>query len=199
MPDLMLDWTGETVVILAGGPSVLDLDLSLLLGHRVIAINSAWKLYPHADVLFFADGRWFERFKPNGFTGLCVTTGNVTDPTVMSFAKVAPMHLATEPDKLALNRSSVTGAINLAVHLGAGKVILLGVDGKFVDGRRHGHDDEYPWHFVAGSYEQQAAEFRQVASSIPVPVINCSPVSDLDVWPRMSLADALEYEPAEAR
>ncbi|PSJ55766.1 hypothetical protein [Pseudaminobacter soli (ex Li et al. 2025)] len=196
MPDPMLDWSGETVVILAGGPSVLDLDLSLLLGHRVIAINSAWKLYPLADVLFFADGRWYDRFKPMGFSGLCVTTGSVSDPAVVHLAKVAPTRLATLRGELALNRSSVTGAINLAVHFGAGKIVLLGVDGKFVDGRRHGHDDEYPWHYVARSYEDQTAEFRQVAPSIPVPVINCSPVSNLKVWPRMSLAEALKIEPA---
>lgn len=184
------EWAGETVVILAGGPSVNQQDLSLLSGRRVIAINSAWKLYPSADVLFFADGRWWQHFRPD-FAGMCVSTGVTTSPRVKRLEKVEPVAMSTDPRNLALKTSSVSGAINLALHFGAGKIVLLGVDGKQSNGRRHAHDDNYPWPLIDGCFDKHAAEFRQVAPSIPVAVINCSPVSDLDLWPRMTLEQAL--------
>lgn len=185
------DWAGETVFILAGGPSVLDLDLSLLKGRRVIAINSAWKAYPDADALFFADWRWWTQFKPQ-FEGLCVSTGG-SDNRVKKLVKVAPDAMATDPRNLALKSTSVTGAINLALHFGAAKIVLLGVDGKLsTAGRRHCHDEKYPWAMKAGCFDEHAAEFRKIAPSIPVPVLNCSPASTLDAWPKMTLEQALE-------
>lgn len=185
------DWPGEVAVILAGGPSVLNQDLSPLAGRRVIAINSAWHTYPKADVLFGADARWWREFKP-GFPGLCISTGPTGSPRVKVLEKVLPDRLATDPGKVALRKSSVTGAINIAVHFGAAKIVLLGVDGRLApDGKRHNHGEVYPWALRDGCFAEHAAEFRQIAGSVPVPVINCSPVSDLDVWPRMTLEDAL--------
>ncbi|MER9355549.1 methyltransferase domain-containing protein [Mesorhizobium sp. M0514] len=186
------EWTGETVFILAGGASVLSQDLSLLSGRRVIAINSAWKTYPQADVLFFADTRWWTKFHPD-FGGLVVTTCAWSDKRIKNLKKIAPgKGIATRPDTLALETTSVTGAINLAVHFGASRIVLLGVDGQIVKGQRHHHTDAYPWPFKGDSFGKHAAEFRAVAASIPVPVINCSPVSNLDIWPKMTLEEAVK-------
>jgi hypothetical protein len=187
------EWPGCTVIIIAGGPSVLSQDLSLLAGRRVIAINSAWKTYPQADVLFFADARWWRELdKALEYKGRVVTTSGVADPRVLRLNKVDPSPISLDPHSLALRRTSVTGAINLAVHLGAAKIVLLGVDGQLLDGTRHNHGIKYPWPLKAGCFDEHAAEFQLVAPSIPIPVINASPVSTLDVWPKMSLEQALE-------
>jgi hypothetical protein len=107
-------------------------------------------------------------------------------------AKIDPSAISTNPDRIALKRSSVTGAINLAVHFGAALIPLLGVDGRLVSGVRHNHDDRYPWPMVKGCFDDHAAEFRRIAPSIPVPIVNCSPASDLGIWPKMTLEQALE-------
>lgn len=188
-------WRGETAFVLAGGPSVLSLDLSLLAGRKVIAINSAWKTYPQADVLFFADGRWWKQFKP-AFTGMIVTTASeIGLPGIHVMEKVQPKEgLALARTKIALRRTSVTGAINLAVHFGCDRIVLLGVDGGFLNGVRHNHDDRYPWPMVNGCWDEHAAEFGQIAPSakaLGISILNASPESRIDVWPKVSFAEAI--------
>lgn len=52
---------GEAVFVIGGGPSVKGFDFSRLKGRRIIAVNNAgFDLVPWADVLFWADARWFD-------------------------------------------------------------------------------------------------------------------------------------------
>lgn len=188
-------WRGETAFILAGGPSVLSLDLSLLAGRKVIAINSAWKTYRQADVLFFADGRWWKQFKP-AFAGMMVTTATeIGVPGIHVLEKTAPKEgLTLDRRKVALRRTSVTGAINLAVHFGCDRIVLLGVDGGPVNGVRHNHDDRYPWPMVNGCWDEHAVEFAQIepsARALGISILNASPESRIDVWPKVSFAEAI--------
>lgn len=187
------EWSG-TAFIIAGGPSVLEQDLSPLAGRRVIAINSAWHTWRKADVLFFADARWWTEYrpKPDRFSGLVVTTSHIVHPDVKRLNKVEPFAMSLDRGCVALRRSSVTGAINLALHFGAEKIVLLGVDGKLgADGRRHSHGVKYKWALRPKCFDEHNVEFRKVAASIPVPVFNCSPVSTIDAWPKMKFEDCL--------
>ncbi|TIM09145.1 hypothetical protein [Mesorhizobium sp.] len=196
------EWEGETVFILASGPSVLDLDLSLLTGRRVIAVKSSWLHWPAADVLFFADGRWWleKRLRPSAdaFAGLIVTTAmEIGDPRVKRIKKIDPKHLSAKPSEVALARTSTTGGINLAIHFGAKRIVLLGVDGKLgADGRRHSHGLKWPW--PKGGEPQafagQLAEYRAIAPSaaaMGVEIVNANPDSAVHVWPRLKFEDCL--------
>lgn len=196
------EWAGETGFVLAGGASVKLLDLSLLKGRRVIAINSAVLAYPDADILFFADARWWSdpakrwRADIGSFTGRVVTTSNVGPPGTLRLTKIEPTHgLATKPDQVALSRSGVTGAINILVHLGCKRIVLLGVDGKVsTDGRRHHHGAAYPWPMVKACFDHHAAEFKAVAPSLVkagVEIVNANPDSAIDVWPKMPFEDVI--------
>jgi hypothetical protein len=132
MAQLVRDWEGETVFILAGGPSVLGLDLSLLKGRRVIAINSAHLSYPDADALFYADADWWTRHRMEraGLSPARSSPQRAWRPeAVKRLVKVdAGGHFAS-PGRIALSATSVSGAINIATLRGAGRVVLLGVDG----------------------------------------------------------------------
>lgn len=187
-------WPGQTVFIAAGGPSLTRETAKTLRGRRVIAINSAWQIVPEADYVFFADGRWWQKFKPK-FEGIGVTTSDIMVPNVLRLKKVEPFALSTDPRNLALRKTSVTGAINMAVHLGASRIVLLGVDGKLAsDGRRHNHGDKYPWPMRKGCFDDHAAEFAKIAPSavkMGVEIINANPDSAIAVWPRMKLEDCL--------
>jgi len=48
-------WDGGECFILGGGPSLRVEQVSSLQGHRVIAVNQAYKLGNWIDVLFFGD------------------------------------------------------------------------------------------------------------------------------------------------
>ncbi len=45
-------WNKSTVFIIGGGPSLLDIDLSLLHDKRVIGVNQAYKLGNWIDILW---------------------------------------------------------------------------------------------------------------------------------------------------
>ncbi|RWQ12345.1 hypothetical protein [Mesorhizobium sp.] len=195
-------WPGETVFVLAAGPSTAALDLSRLAGRRVIAVKSAWAVYPKADVLFFADGRWWreKQLRPSvdAFAGLIVTTAmEIGDPRVKRIKKIDPKHFSAKPGEVALARSSTTGAINLAIHFGARRIVLLGVDAKLgADGRRHNHGLKWPWPkgATAESFADQAKEFEAIAPSaaaMGVEIVNANPDSAIRTWPRLKFEDCL--------
>lgn len=193
-------WPGETVFILAAGPSTAALDLSRLAGRKVIAVKSAWAVYPKADVLFFADGRWWreKQLRPgvDAFAGQIVTTAmEIGDARVKRIKKISPSHFSAKSDEVALARSSTTGAINLAIHFGARRIVLLGVDAKpAADGTRHNHRMKWPWPLRDGCWSAQAKEFEAVAPSavkLGVEIVNANPDSAVQVWPRLKFEDCL--------
>lgn len=193
-------WPGETVFVLAAGPSTAALDLSRLASRRVIAVKSAWAVYRQADVLFFADGRWWREkaLRPGEkeFAGPIVTTApEIGDARVMRIKKINPTHLSADPKAVALARSSTTGAINLAIHFGSKKIVLLGVDAKpAADGTRHNHRLKWPWPLKDGCWTAQAKEFEAIAPSavkMGVEIVNANPDSAVHVWPRLKFEECL--------
>ena len=53
-------WSGETVVVIATGPSLTAEDVDYCRGKaRVIAINDAYTLAPWADALYATDAKWW--------------------------------------------------------------------------------------------------------------------------------------------
>lgn len=195
------EWEGETAFVLAGGASVRDLDLSPLKGRRVVAINSAWKSWPDVDFLFFADGRWWRdgNFEgAAGFAGKIITTAAACygPKNILRLGKVDPSNgLAKKPHQVAFSSSSVTGVINLLVHLGVARIVLLGVDGRLAgDGQKHHHGVKYPWAHVANCFDRHVAEFLAVAPSIRaagVEVINVNPDSAIDAWPKVPFQEVI--------
>lgn len=194
-------WPGETVFVLAAGPSTQSLDLTRLEGRKVIAVKSAWKVYPQADVLFFADGRWWREkaLRPGAdeFKGLIVTTApEVGDPRVKVIGRTMPCKaLSADPAKIVLERSSTTGAINLALHFGARKIVLLGTDAKpGANGQRHNHGLRWPWELRPGCWTAQIKEFDRIAPSaekLGVEIVNANPDSAVTCWPRLRFEDCL--------
>lgn len=207
MAQLVRDWEGETAFVLAGGPSVLDLDLSLLKGRRVIAINSAHLTYPSADALFYADAGWWTDtgWKEPAFAGEIFTTSSVGGPkTVKRLVKIKPaLGVSTDPGRVAMDATSVAGATNILIHRGVARIIWLGVDGCLgPNGRRHHHGARYPNPLIKGWFDRHRKELESLAPSIRalgVEIINCSPVSHIACWPKMSLPEALALPPPKGQ
>ena len=98
------EWPGETVFIVGGGPSVLGQDLNALRGRRVIAINSSVHAVPWADILYFADWRWWyepeNRAAATSFAGRVVTTSRQVPDKCAGLPQDQTAGLAPEPNSL---------------------------------------------------------------------------------------------------
>lgn len=89
--------------------------------------------------------------------------------------------------------NSGAGAISLAAHLGARRIVLLGYDCQHApDGRRHWHGDHPKQLRNAGAVERWPEQFRAVRDRLSgVEIINASRASALDMFPRADLEDVL--------
>lgn len=193
-------WAGETCFVVAGGPSARDLPPRLD-GENLIVVNSSYRRLPLADYLFFGDARWWEEelcsheYELGTFGGDIVTcAAAVTGPQVLRLKRINPPPLADDPGTVAMRKTSLTGAINLAVHLGVARIVLVGADCKpGADGRTH-HHAPHPWPQTATCYAEWIGELTAIAPALDarkVTVVNASPGSALTCWPIVSLEDAL--------
>jgi len=202
-----LDLDGATVVIAASGPSqtLEALAIAKASGAVVIAINSTWRIAGEAAVLYGADARWWKRGAPkaNEFAGLRISAERVTglDAPVRQF-KVAPDYpMRFDGEMLGHGGNSAYQAANLAALWGARRIILTGVDckspGDHWHGRHEGPAEDETNEGTIALWLQCWADAAKQLERQGVEVINCSPDSALDVFPRAALVDALPM--AEAR
>ena len=126
-------WDGQTVVCIGGGPSLTAADVNAVRGvARVIAINDAYRLAPWADVLYAADSRWIEWHDGvPSFTGPKYSIESRDTTKRKGWAALRNTgYLGLEIERTGLRAGFNGGfqAINLAVHLGARRIVLLGYD-----------------------------------------------------------------------
>lgn len=157
-------------------------------------------LAPWADLLYACDHGWWERYAP-AFGGMKVTQ----DPRVASIRD--DVHrVPCDPDGTGLSRDPhrIHGggnggyqAVNLAVLLGAARIILLGFDmSAGPDGRRHAYPDHQPG--LNNPDESNFMNWRTAFAALArdlraagIPVVNCSTRTALDCFPRGTLETVL--------
>ena len=187
------EWETETAFIIAGGPSVLGVDLEQLRGRNVIVINSSVYAVPWAQFLYFGDYRWYaeaeNREAVAKFGGRVVTTSRIVqDPKVLLCRKTDPPGLAFENDTLMQKYTSLSAATNLAFHLvgPGGTIVWLGADGKHAaDGRTH-HHKQHPWPHRRDGYSMQLTELRTI-----IPTLEELQITALNASPGTAWADLL--------
>ena len=183
-------WQGETCYILGGGPSLKAVDVERLRGARVIAVNEAYLLGDWLPVVFFGDCRWYVWHKSRllHFGGLKVTTCRtcVNQPGIKRMRKVNhPRGLESRRDALKWNWSSGAAAINLAVHFGVQRIVLLGFDMRAVGKETHWHD-HYTHDPKRDPYARFLKGFPDLAkalASLRVECVNACPGSALQDFP----------------
>ncbi len=208
-------WTVPRAFLIGGGPSLLGFDFEVLAGRRCIAINNSWEKLPEADILYFCDRVWWDKKPPKAdhlatvyktnaeaakahFRGQYVVSlaADCADPFVKHLRNAGRNGaLSTNPSALAHGSNSGYQAINLAVLLGAKRIVLLGIDMK-VDGAKthwhqgHGQDIHTMGHrlkTMAGYFPRLLEPLR----SAGVEVINSSMESALTCFPKVPLAEIL--------
>ena len=190
-------WPGETVVILASGPSLTEADCDYVRGKaRVIAINSTYRLAPWADVLYACDARWWVWHQgAKDFAGLkfALTKDAARWPGVVVLKNTGTNGLEHDPHGLKNGRNGGYQSINLAVHLGATRIVLLGFDmQKGPKGEQHWHED-HP-NKIGPDYRKWLGLFETLVGplkKVGVEVINCTRSTRLACFPCASLESVL--------
>ncbi|GHC19430.1 hypothetical protein [Aidingimonas halophila] len=124
------------------------------------------------------DRKWWQVMQPQ-FDGECVTVaGNVLRATRTNAPK---------------GGNSGAGAMLLARHRGATRIVLLGYDCQYApDGKRHWHGNHRNGLGNAVSLPKFYGQFEEARDRLyDVEVINCSRATALDMWPRGRLEDEL--------
>lgn len=191
---------GTDVFVVGSGYSLRNQDPNALKGKNIIVINRSLQWAPFAHVLFWMDKAIFDIIESDvrKWKGLAVTTclpckaemprkiKLVTSPQVLG--------LCVDPTGISSGKNSGHGAINLAYHLGAKRIILLGFDMRVGYGQTsHFTDDTHepqPWRYK----DSYIPAFNQIAIDLEqagVPVLNATPKSALEAFPKVDLADVL--------
>lgn len=90
-------------------------------------------------------------------------------------------------------------AINLTVLTGAARILLLGYDGKVANGKTHFFGD-HPEKEIPSVYDMYRRMLRQLPPLLNgIKVLNCSPDSAVDAFPKMTLEAALASLEFDAR
>lgn len=185
-------WPGQTFAILAGGPSLTIEQVNAVKGKcRVIAVNNTYQLAPWADVLYGCDRKWWAWHTDAAqFEGIKVTMSPpVITPDVHLIRNAGTEGLCLDRDGLATGRNGGYQAINLAVHLGAKRILLLGFDMKAQGDRMHWHKEhEIPTpKTVCKRWLDLFNTISDPLKAQGVEVINCTPGSALKVFPKREL------------
>lgn len=203
VPRLLPD--GGTVLVLGSGPSLTQADVTLARAHvdLTIAVNGSYKYAPDAECLYAADAKFW------GWHKGCVATHTVGTEKYPAFVGAlkyslsqTPYHvsvlkrgpstgLTLDPTKVALGLNGCFQSVNVAVHLGASKIVLLGVDMK--GSHFHSaHPDRSvpPFSLCIDRFKTLVEPLRALGISI----VNCTPQSALKCFPMASLADVFSGE-----
>lgn len=193
---------GGRVVIVAGGPSMAGFDYESLTPPDkylapVVAVNAAMFDIPRAFMGYWSDPDFYLKFKDriDAFEGLKFTSDGHGHgrPGITPLERKGMEGLETDPRYIAHGGNSGYAAINVAFHFGASEILLLGFDMKDgPEGEIHGHD-HYPADFERRiNYTGHARCFRTmlpVLAEHGVKVINCTPGSAIDAFPRGDFAE----------
>lgn len=190
-----------TFVCLAGGPSLTQADVDVCRGRaRVIAIKDAIRLAPWADVLYACDAKWWKHYGDAlQFPGQRFTLDHFASQWAEVLRNTGDTGLELAPGGIRTGKNSGYQAINLAVHLGARRIILLGYDMQPAGARDHWFG-EHPWKTRPpyALFLQLFPSIVEPLKAIGVEVLNASRVSALSCFPRVAIEDALSPQEAVA-
>jgi hypothetical protein len=193
-------WPDSRVFIIGGGPSLKNVPLDILRNKRVIGANNSFMFGDWVDVCWFVDSVWYEdnKVRLEEFPGLkihCCNRHADRPGTLRIMRSNNKFGIEKDPSKISWNMCSGSSAINLAYHLGAKSVVLLGFDMKINDnGENNWHNLHRPKPKKWNPYRRFLDCFPTIksdAKSLGLEILNATPDSALTIFPMIKLEDAL--------
>lgn len=190
-------WPGSTIVCVAGGPSLTPADVDACRGRaQVIVINDAIRLAPWADVCYAHHAEEWDRWRglPD-FPGLkyAYEPAAAVWPGVQVLRSTGPHGLERDPSAIRHGYTSAYQALNVAVHLGAARIVLLGYDMQLgPEGERHWYQGGTPIERLPFVYWLEAfATLVDPLRDARVAIVNCTRRTALTCFPQGPLEAAL--------
>lgn len=190
----------QTVYIVAGGPSLRDLNWDLLHDKVVIAVNNAHLKLPNAKIVYFSDYRYFQLNKKTlqEHTGIKIS---VTDLARREFPKWVKVYkfqhrfgLDIVPDYICPGNDSGYAAINVAVKHGAKEIHLMGYDFNHdAEGNDHWHDKHPHGTVLLRTLQEKMLPYYRYLNgplqAMGVRVYNTNPNSELRLFKQAKRID----------
>lgn len=177
----------NTFICVASGPSLTESDCSLVQrsGLPIIAVNSSWAAVPTCQHIYAADFGWWEKYNRDIPSDAQRWTSSI------SATRRYGINHFPHPDNGSFN--SGLRAIQLAIRLGARRVLLLGYD-CCIDAGAHWHGD-HPVELKnpnnASVARWQAEYFLLAAKISDIEIQNCSRGTALACFPLSTIETAL--------
>lgn len=183
------------------GPEAYFPYMEAVHGEHVVAVNDAYRLGTWPDICFFGDHGWYKIHRQNlaqwpGLKATCCPALR-ENPDGIRYLRRDPnrkIGLSENPARVAWGFNSGSSAINLGVHLGPRQIILLGFDMDWPDGRSHWHrghgNNDRPRPNYA-RWMQGLAVTANDARRLGVEILNASPTSAIEAFPRVMLNEVL--------
>ncbi len=197
-------WPGETLFIVAGGPSLRGFDFGRLAGRRIVAVNVAAYDVEHQDpppAWYFMDANIYEdnevlvrRWRGPVFSASRRAKGQCPDIVRRLDIEERRDFIAPGSRAIKAGRSSGHTAISLGVRLGAARIVMLGFDGTAVDGQTHYHDRYAPRAADGAVYAEFRAAFEGwhgAGRRAGCEIVNATPGSAIAEFPHVGLDDEL--------
>lgn len=199
----MVPWLfpDSTIVCVGSGPSLVPADIlrAACAGAVILAINSAYLACPSVlpDVLYAPDAQWWG-WHPAALDLPCLKFAFQQEaaiyPQLTILGRTGYDGLDTDPRYLRSGGHSGYAAINLAVHLGAKRIVLLGYDHRpAADGAHHFAGGDHP----DGShvpYDVHLAVYDTLVAplaALNIMIVNASRVTTITAFPCATLAEVL--------
>lgn len=200
-PGWFPDWSKETAVLVASGPSAKDVNLEIAKGKaRFITTNDSWKLAPWADALYACDYDWWK--VNNGcreFQGLRISADMEAIKqfdlcNIFCSRRSDWMDYDLKNNTIGWGGNSGFGALNIAVKFMAKRILLVGYDMSIKGGHHwHGLHPETlhnPTHNNTIRWRRALDAAAEGLRDHGVEVLNCSDVSALTQYRKVSFEEA---------
>lgn len=182
-------WAGDTVAVLATGPSMSQEVADKVRGLRVIAINDAFRLAPWADMLYAADRRWWEvNEDAQEFAGIKLSA-QPGSPGAIYMRSSGSTGFDPRPGFIRTGGNSGYQAVHVAIHAGAARILLCGFD---MHGTHYFGPHKPPLRNThPSSFARWVDRFAELNGK-GTEIINCTPGSALRCFPFASLDSVIE-------
>lgn len=192
-------WPGCTLVVLASGPSLTEADVAFVRGKaRVMCINDTYRLAQWADALYAADHKWWAYHEgvPT-FAGLkySIQAESAQWPGVVVLRNTGYDGIERNPGGLRTGHNSTYQGMNLGLHLGATRIVLLGADMSTGENGREHFFGDHPEALRGGPPKSEFVRWFETMvdplRELGIEVVNCSRRTALTCFPLRPLEEVL--------
>ncbi len=191
------DWRDRTAIVICAGPSLSDEQIAITheaTEARTITVNTAYQYAPWADA-FYSGDFMFAKVHYARITALAKDARSRWWTQDNSAAERFQLNRSRGGNReglglnvIHMNGNSGMQAINLAFLWGSRRILVVGMDMREIDGKKHRHGDHEKPLVQAQLFSEWIHKGKKFAEDLAeqrCEVVNCTPGSALP-WFRMS-------------